>query len=118
MKGLQLPMKAFQVKGIVYEGDTIPYIELNPIKCYGEKKFKTARERARWNRLRYDVKVVYPYAILAAAMLKEYDNILAAMPEEKRNAYTKAAEKELKKRFGAELKALDIDQGRILMKLL
>ena len=62
---------------------------------------------------------MYPYAILAAAKLKEYNNILEKMPNEKmRNAYLKIIEKQLKDEFEEPLKDLSITQGRILLKLI
>ena len=68
--------------------------------------------------MKYNVKKVYPYAILAAAKLKEYDKLLANIPDEnERKRYMKLAEKQLKEEFGAELKKLSMNQGRILIKL-
>nr|MDQ3049185.1 DUF4294 domain-containing protein [Bacteroidota bacterium] len=62
---------------------------------------------------------VYPYAILAAAKLKEYDRILSQIEDVKeREKYMKIAEKQLKKEFGEELKKLSVNQGRILIKLI
>lgn len=118
-QGLELPVKAILVGAVVYEGDTIPYVTLAPVVCYGDRVFKNKRQKASWDRLKYNVKVVYPYAILAAAKLKEYDKILAQIPDEKDRLYfTKLAEKQLKEQFGEELKNLTITQGRILIKLI
>ncbi len=116
--GLSLPLGGFRVKAIVYEGDTIPFVTLEPIVCYTDRVFKNKKQKAAWDRLKYNVKVVYPYAILAAAKLKEYDRILASMPEEERKKYTKVAEKQLKSQFGKELENLTTTQGRLLVKLI
>lgn len=118
-QGLELPIKPSLVRAVVYEGDTIPYVTLDPIVCYADRVFKNKRQKASWDRLKYNVKIVYPYAILAAAKLKEYDKILAQIPDEKDRMYfTKLAEKQLKDEFGEELKNLTITQGRILIKLI
>ncbi len=72
----------------------------------------------KWGRIKYNVKKVYPYAILAAAKLKEYNLILAKIPnEDDKKRFTKLAEKQLKEQFGEELKNLSMVQGRILIKL-
>ena len=118
VKGLVLGVKAVKIEMIIYQGDTIPYVTLEPIQCYGDKVFLTVKEKVAWDRLKSNVKKVYPYAILAAAKLKEYDKVLSQMPEKDRAQYTKVAEKELKKQFGKELENLSINQGRILMKLI
>jgi hypothetical protein len=117
-KGLELPVKGVLVRTTVYEGDTIPYVVLPAINCYSDRVFKNKRQAEAWTRTKYNVKKVYPYAILAAAKLKEYDRVLAEMPEPERSKYTKKAEKQLKDEFGEELKKLTVNQGKILIKLI
>ena len=107
------------VHTVVYEGDTIPYAVLPSVTCISKRVFKTYRQQQAWDRLKYNVKKVYPYAILASAKLKEYDRILATIPKESdRDAYMKATEKQLKNQFGPEMKELSVNQGRILIKLI
>ncbi len=117
-QGLKLPENALIVHATVYNGDTIPYAILTPIVCYVPRVFRNKREAAKWDRLKYNVKKVYPYAILAAAKLKEYDKLLEKIPNEnERKRYMKLAEEQLKAQFGEELKNLTMTQGRILIKL-
>lgn len=107
------------MRATVYNGDTIPYGTLPTVVCYVPRVFKNKKDAAKWDRLKYNVKRVYPYAILAAAKLKEYDQLLAKIPNENdRKRYMKIAEKQLKDEFGEELKKLTITQGRILIKLI
>lgn len=99
--------------------DTIPVFNLCPVYVYTDFVFKNKRQYEQWTRVKYNVKKVYPYAILAAAKLKEYDHVLERMPDEKmRKTYIGVCEKELKDQFEDELKDLSITQGRILMKLI
>jgi hypothetical protein len=117
-KGLKLPENALVVRATIHNGDTIPYVTLAPLVCYVPRVFKNKREAAKWDRLKYNVKKVYPYAILASAKLKEYDLLLKKIPDENdRKKYMKLAEKQLKDQFGPELKNLSMTQGRILVKL-
>lgn len=112
-------IKGILVETVYYDGDTIPYGKLPTVTCSADRVFKNYRQKASWDRLKYNVKKVYPYAILASAKLKEYDRVLSTMPNEKdRKAYTKQAEKELKKEFGPEMENLTVTQGRILIKLI
>ncbi len=111
--------KGYVLHGIILNGDTMPWVWLPAVTVATEMPLATRRRYAAWTRIKYNVKIVYPYAILAAAKLKEYDLILAKMPNEKvRSTYLKICEKELQKEFSAELKDLSINQGRILMKLI
>jgi hypothetical protein len=104
---------------IIVGADTFAYLSLPTCVIEAPMSFKTKKKYAEWTRLKYNVKKVYPYAILAAAKLKEYEAILDKMPnDEMRKAYMKVAEKELQKQFEPELKNLTLSQGRILIKLI
>jgi hypothetical protein len=119
IQGLKLPVKGVLVRTVIYEGDTIPYAVLPTVVCYADRVFKDKKQQEAWTRLKYNVKKVYPYAILAAAKLKEYDRLLAQIANEnERKKYMKLAEKQLKEEFGDELKKLTMNQGRILIKLI
>ena len=113
------PAKGEVVRAVIINGDTIPYIVLPVVESYSDRIFKNKRDKAKWERLRYNVKIAYPYAIMAAARLKEYDRILSqiANPKE-RELFMKNAEVQLKKEFGEDLKKLTVSQGRILIKLI
>ncbi len=109
----------YKVWAVVVDGDTMPSINMPEFICFGEYPTKNKKQFEAWTRTKYNVKKVYPYAILAAAKLKEYDLVLERLPDEKsKKAYMKVAEKELKEQFGAQLKDLTISQGRVLLKLI
>lgn len=116
----QIPeLKGTLVQTVYYQGDTIPYAKLGVVTCSADRVFKSYKQKASWDRLKYNVKKVYPYAILASVKLKEYDRVLATIPSESgKKAFMKLAEKQLKSEFGEELKNLTITQGRILIKLI
>jgi hypothetical protein len=113
------PQLLLKVPAEVVGNDTIPVFNLYPVYVYTDYVFKNKRQYEQWTRVKYNVKKVYPYAILAAAKLKEYDRVLERMPDEKmRKTYLGVCERELKNEFEDELKDLSITQGRILMKLI
>lgn len=116
----EIPAKLqYTVRGEIVDGDTIPVIDLYPVYVYTDYIYKNKRQREQWTRIKSNVKLVYPYAIIAAAKLKEYDRILEKMPSERlRKAYIRVCEKDLKNEFEDELKELSINQGRVLMKLI
>ena len=108
-----------QVRAEIINGDTVPVIDLNTVYVYTDYIYKNPRHYEQWTRIKFNVKKVYPYAILAAAKLKEYDVVLERMPSEKlKKAYIRVCEKDLKHEFEDELKDLSITQGRVLMKLI
>lgn len=96
------------------------YYFLLPTVVIEEKMpFTTKRKYEQWTRLKYNVKKVYPYAILASAKLKEYERTLNNLSNERdKKNFMKKAEDELQSEFGPELKKLSFTQGKILIKLI
>src|SRR5689334_11670520 len=74
--------KGTLVKAKIIDGDTIPVVDLNYVYINQDRTFKSDRDADKWRKMKRDVKRVYPYAILAAARLKEYNNVLATMNTE------------------------------------
>lgn len=104
---------------VVENNDTVPVFFLDEVGISTNMVFKTRRQYEQWTRVKYNVKKVYPYAILASAKLKQYDLILSKIEDEKmRKAYLRVCEKDLKHEFENELKSLSVSQGRVLMKLI
>lgn len=119
VKSTDTPFKGISLPAHIINGDTVPYINLAPVICTGTRVFKNKRDQQRWERTKYNVKKVYPYAILASAKLKEYDRILATIPTQReRDLYMKQAEDHLTDEFSDELKKLTVTQGKILIKLI
>lgn len=67
----------------------------------------------------YNIKKAYPYAQVAGVKLKELDDHLATIKNEKeQKSYIDQAEKEIMKEFEKEVKRLTVKQGIILVKLI
>lgn len=113
------PEQGIRTLATVVDGDTLPFVNLQAVDVYTEFVFKSKRHHEQWTRIKHNVKVVYPYAIMAAAKLKEYDRKLSLLRDEKqKKEFIKVCEKDLRAEFEEELKALTISQGKILMKLI
>ncbi len=113
------PVNGISLPAHIVDGDTLPYINLTPVICISTRTFKNKKEQQRWERTKYNVKKVYPYAILAAAKLKEFDRILATIPTQReRDRFMKEAEDHLTDEFAEELKKLTVSQGKVLIKLI
>ncbi|MBS1652980.1 MAG: DUF4294 domain-containing protein [Bacteroidetes bacterium] len=113
------PNGNFICKYTIEQGDTVLLVDLNTIYVYGNRVFYNPHHYEMWTQTKHNVKVVYPYAILAAAKLKEYDKILATIKEEnQKKAFIKVCEKNLRHEFESELKGLTVSQGKVLMKLI
>lgn len=105
--------------GVVENGDTIAMVFLPEYEKLDRLPKGLAKKRAAYNRLRYNVFKTYPYAVIAASVLKDVDGNLARIDNKKdRKAYLKTVEKELNRRFKGELEDLTISQGQVLVKLI
>ncbi len=101
------------------KSDTIPSVNLQEIEVISRKNSVSAWTRWRLNRLIRNVKVAYPYAKTAGALLRIYEvRLKAAKNDTERKRIMKEAEKEIKARYSAPLKKLTFMQGFILIKLI
>ncbi len=103
----------------VIDGDTFPMRYLPSVTIVEEKRFKNDFDRRKWERLKRNVKKVYPYAKLAGSLLDKYQVQLDSVETERqRKKYFKLIEKELKAEFDDDIRDMTTTQGRILVKLI
>jgi hypothetical protein len=116
---MSAPQNGYRLQAEVMNGDTVPVMNLENVYVTTEYVFKNPKLYEQWTRTKFNVKKVYPYAILAAAKLKEFDMELAKITDEKsRKKYIKVCERNLRTEFEDELKGLSFSQGKVLMKLI
>jgi len=107
------------VRGVIIDGDTIPYQYISVINIYAERKFKNRRAFEKYSKLRRDVLKVWPYAKITEKKFNDLAIQLGMTNDERvKKALINKTEKEIKARFEGELKNLTINQGRILIKLI
>ena len=104
---------------VVYEGDTLPYAQLDMVMVFGEMSAAQRKAKQKWTRLRNAVYVTYPYAKKAGYIINDVNrNLVSIKDAGARKKYLMSREKELKKEFTAPLTALSVYQGKVLMKLI
>ena len=109
----------YVVEAKVVDGDTMPHIKLRQVIIFPKRKFKNAKEMLRYRRMVRNVRKVLPYAKYAAIKLKEINDHMETIEDEKkRKSYMDEEEKRLKMEFEEELKRLTVTQGKILIKLI
>ena len=100
-------------------GEMIPWIPLNEVVIYGIRIFKSPADQAAFNRLRYNVMKVMPYALYAKRRYEQLERELAVTGDKKeQKRLVKQCDKEIKDMFNREIKELTITQGQILTKLI
>lgn len=103
----------------IVDGDTIPFYTLPEVTVFTFRPFKSAKDEQKVKRLINNIKKVYPYAKLAAAKMKYYDQMAQnASSERDRDKINKRAEEDLKAQFEADIKTMTRTQGKLLIKLI
>lgn len=107
-----------RVGKVLQGGDSIQYVELNALWIYPQPVFKTAAERARYNRMVYNIKKVLPIAKEVNRIVLETYEYLETLPNKRaKDAHMKYVEKSIKEEYGPRMKKLTYAQGKLLIKL-
>ena len=102
----------------LYKGDTILWIELQPVYVYKPIKFKNKRQQNSYNRLVWNVKKTLPIAKEIKGIIIQTSLTLNTIPTEKeQKRYINKMEKYLKDTYTPRMKKLTLSQGKLLIKL-
>lgn len=113
------PNDTIIVSAIIYNGESMPYREMDMVYISNMSAEKLAKYIQGYNRLRNAVYVTYPYARTAGNTLNDVNSHLASIERKgERKKYIKTREKELKAQFADPLSNLSVYQGKVLMKLI
>lgn len=115
----EMPSVAINVPTTLLDGERVPWILLREVNIYGQRVFRTEADRLAFNRLRYNVLKVLPYAKIAQQKYDQLYRDLALTGDRKeKKRLIKQCEKDIKDMFYKEVKNMTISQGEILLKLI
>jgi hypothetical protein len=101
------------------DGELVPMIVTEEVKIVDVRIFKSQAERDQYNRLRYNIYKVLPYAKFAAERYKQLQRDLATTADKgKQKEMINACETQIKDLFKREIENLTISQGEVLIKLI
>ncbi|NDW12143.1 DUF4294 domain-containing protein [Bacteroides sp. 214] len=102
----------------VYQGDTIPYINLPEVHIFKPLVFKNKKEQREYDRLVRNVKITLPYSKDIYRITLETYEYLQTLPNEKsKERHIKRVEKGIKEQYTSKMKKLSFTQGKLLIKL-
>ena len=108
-----------KVGKVLFEGDSIQYMEMNNVYVYPQLTFKSKKQAKAYMRLVTNVKKVLPIAKEAKQLLYETTEILETLPtQEAKEAHMKKVESEIFKTYKPRMKKLTYSQGKLLIKLI
>jgi hypothetical protein len=109
----------FLVPACVYQGDTIPCVQLPDVYIFKPIQFKNEKERRGYNKLVRDVKRTLPVSKEVKQILVETYEYIQTLPDKKsKQAHIKIVEKGVKDQYTDRMKKLTFSQGKLLIKLI
>jgi hypothetical protein len=113
------PDSLYVIRNVERNGVILPEVEIKEVNIIGRRSFTRRSDFSRYNRLVYNIKRVYPYAILVRSKLGEVNGILAGIPDDNnRRKFLRDFEKEIFREYEGDMRKMTITQGRILIKLI
>lgn len=103
----------------IINGDTVGIVDLNEVLVCRQRLFANTTEAANYYILEHNLKIVYPYAVLAQVTYQQCEETLNTIPgKREQKKYLKQVQKQLMDQYENELKCLTVEQGRLLIKLI
>lgn len=107
------------LKTATFDGQTYPLVELNEVTVTARMTRSARFDYRRHARLVYNVRRVYPYAIIVRNELGRVNRLLETLPDERdQRNFMQQYEKDIFKTYESDMKKLTFTQGKILIKLI
>lgn len=114
-----LPERFYILQNVERDGEKLPEMEIKEVTIQGKGKPQTSFQYWRYERLVYNVKRVYPYALIVKDKLKEVNDELAGLPDDReRKKYIKNIEKEVFRDYEDDMRNMTFSQGKLLIRLI
>ncbi len=108
----------YLLSGKIVGSDTLPNFDMKEVKVFPKKVFKNRRHFRRYTRLERNVKKAYPFALIARDELAIlHDSLIYYTEDKDRRKFIRRYEKEMFRKYEADLRKLSMSQGRVLIKL-
>jgi hypothetical protein len=114
-----LPGRSYLLQRVNRNGETLPEVEIKEVNVYAHPVFPKKSDFRKYERLVYNLKRVYPYALIVRNRLTQVDSELINIKNDKeRREYMKKVEKDVFSEYEDDIRDMTITQGRLLLKLI
>lgn len=97
----------------------MPEVEIKEVTVYAHPRFPRKSDFRKYERLIYNLKKVYPYAVIVRKRLSRVDADMQNIDnEDGRKEYLKKVEKDVFAEYEGAVRDMTITQGRLLIKLI
>ena len=118
-KNDSLQGKSFLLQKVKRDGVILPEVEIKEVTVYAHPQFPKKSDFRKYERLVYNLKKVYPYALLVRNRLSRVNADISKFDNEKdRKEYLKNVEKDVFAQYEGDIRDMTITQGRLLIKLI
>lgn len=111
--------RVYLLQEVERNGELLPEVEIKEVTIVGNKNAPRKVIIRKYDRMIFNLKKVYPYAMIVRDKFEEVNMKLAAMPDEKeRKQYLKSVEREVLGEYEDDIRDMTITQGKLLIKLI
>jgi hypothetical protein len=111
--------KAYLLHQVERNGVLLPEVEIKEVVVSPHPKFPKKSDFRRYERLVYNIKRVYPYALIVRNKLYSVNqDLMDFQTEKERKEYMKKVEKDVFAQYEGDMRQMTITQGRLLIKLI
>jgi hypothetical protein len=114
-----LPDKFYLLQEVERGGVKMPEVEIKEVTISARPGSSRKSEYRKYERLIYNIKKVYPYALMVRVKLNQVNEDLKNIRDEKeRKKYIREFEKNVFGEYEDDIRDMTISQGRLLIKLI
>lgn len=114
-----LPERFYLLQKVKRDGVTMPEVEIKEVTVVARPRTARRNEYRKYERLIYNIKRVYPYALMVRIKLNQVNEDMKNITDEKkRKNYIKDVEKDVFAEYEDDIQEMTITQGRLLIKLI
>lgn len=111
--------KSYLLQQVERNGVTLPEVEIKEVIVSPHPKFPKKSDYRKYERLVYNLKRVYPYALIVRNKLYNVNqDLMRFQTEKERKEYMKKVEKDVFAQYEGDMRQMTITQGRLLIKLI
>lgn len=111
--------KRYYLHEVERNGLTLPEINIKEVLIVGNAQTSKKLPYGRYERLIYNLKKVYPYALIVRSRLASVNSELEKIPDDRaRKKYLRQVEKDVFGEYEDDVRDMTITQGKLLIKLI
>ena len=111
--------RSYLLQKVKRDGETLPEVEIKEVTVYAHPQFPKKSDFRKYERLVYNLKRVYPYALIVRnRLLKVNEDMRNLKSDKERKDYIKKVEKDVFANYEGDMRDMTITQGRLLIKLI